>query len=317
MGATTWMASFFRPRSLGLGLLAVGGLLAGGARAALLSYEPFDYTVGSDVLGQNGGGGWTGAWRAHAGGAVPAGSFVTGTGSLVGPAGLPTQGNHAIMSGEFGTTQPARDYSEFAGTGGTRLYYSFIGQRLGNPVVAANEYPRGANAGLFDTTHPTRPERVGVGNSSNAATNAWSIIPEGSNANRVPSTDPFSTLAWQVLRIDFVGDATTPDNAYLFINPDPAVEPDIAAAAAQSLGAFTFSNTDFVRAFVGNTSGASPYAVMIIDEIRLGTDYAAMSSTQVVPEPVTGLAVAGLGVAGLLYRRLRSKASDSSQTQSA
>lgn len=317
MRATKWIASMFRPRSFGLGLLAVGGLVAGGARpaeAALLSYEPFDYTVGSDVLGQNGGGGWTGAWRAHAGGAVPVGSFVTGTGSLAGPSGLPTQGNHAIMSGEFGTTQPARDYSDFAGTDGTRLYYSFIGQRLGNPVAAANEFPRGANAGLFDTTHPTRPERVGVGNSSNAATNAWSIIPEGSGANRVASSEAFSTLAWQVLRIDFVGDATTPDNAYLFINPDPAVEPDISAAAAQSLGAFAFSNTDFVRAFVGNTSGASPYAVMIIDEIRLGTDYAAMSSTQVVPEPVSSLAIAGLGVAGLFYRRLRSRALESTQS---
>ncbi len=313
MNANPWLTARRRGGVGGLMMLAVCGLIGSGMRpatAALLSYEPFDYTVGSNVLGQTGGGGWVGAWRAHAGGAVPAGSFVTGTGSLVGPAGLPTQGNHAIVSGEFGTTQPARDYAEVAGAAGSRLYYSYIGQRLGTPVVAANEYPRGANAGLFDTTHPTRPERVGVGNSSNAATNVWSIIPEGSGNNRVGSTEPFSNLAWQVLRIDFVGDSSTPDNAYLFINPDPAVEPDISAAAAQSIGAFDFTNTDFLRAFVGNTSGSSPYAVLIMDEIRLGTDYAAMSSTQVVPEPAFGLAIAGLGVAGLVYRRLRSKASD-------
>lgn len=274
------------------GLFMVCGMMvaaSGTAEADLLSYEPFDYPVASAIIGQNGGGGWAGAWRVHTGGAVPAGSLVTGSGSLAGPSGLPTQGNHAIMTGEFGTVQAARDYANVAGAAGTRLYFSFIGQRLGTPGTGANEYPRGANVGLFDTTHPTRPERVGVGNSSNAATNAWSIIPEGSGSARAASTVPFSTLAWQVVRIDFLGDSTTPDNAYLFVNPDPAIEPDISTAAAQSIGAFDFTNTDFVRPFAGNTSGSTPYAVMIMDEIRLGTSYAAMSSTQVVPEPSLGL----------------------------
>lgn len=301
------VASLFRGLN-GLAVLAVCLFVSAATRpaaAALLSYEPFDYTVGSDVLGQDGGGGWAGAWRVHAGGAVPAGSFVTGSGSLAGPAGLPTQGNHAILSGEFGTLQPARDYADVVGADGTRLYYSYIGQRLGTPVTAANEYPRGANAGLFDSTHPTRAERVGVGNSSNATENVWSIIPEGSGNNRVGSAEPFSNLAWQVLRIDFIGDSATPDNAYLFINPDPSVEPDISAAAAQSIGAFDFTNTDFLRPFVGGTSGSSPYAVLIMDEIRLGTDYAAMSSTQVVPEPVFGLAAAVVCGSLILRRRQR------------
>lgn len=292
---------------IAVGLMAAG--TAGTASAVLYSYEPFDYTVGSDVLGQNGGVGWSAAWRENSAGSVPAGSFTVQLGSLFGPAGLPTQGNSAIMTGQFGTLQPARDFAEVAGTAGTELWYSYIGQRQGGTGggTATNPYMRGVNAGLFDSTHPTRAERVGVGNSSNAANNEWSIIPEGSGAARVGSGIPFSDMAWQVLKIEFLGDSTTPDNAYLWLNPDPSLpEPSIASAVASSVGQFDFSNVDFLRPFIGGQNGAIDYGVMVIDEIRLGSDWASMSATA-VPEPSSLATLGAAAAAAVALARRRGR----------
>jgi PEP-CTERM motif len=140
-----------------------------------------------------------------------------------------------------------------------------------------------------------------MGNSSNATTNAWSLIPEGSSNARVPTTTPWSDLAWGVIRIDHIGDTTVFDNAYMWVNPDPNVEPLIANAAASSIGAFDFSNLDAMRPFVGNLNGASPAGQLLLDEVRIGTDYASMSA---VPEP-GAVALVTLGGLGLLLRRRR------------
>jgi hypothetical protein len=44
------------------------------ASADLIAYERFDYTEGTDLLGQNGGVGWTSAWGPRDGFVVPANS---------------------------------------------------------------------------------------------------------------------------------------------------------------------------------------------------------------------------------------------------
>ena len=44
-------------------LVAIALMFIGGtASAALIAYEPFDYADGTQILGQNGGFGWGGAW---------------------------------------------------------------------------------------------------------------------------------------------------------------------------------------------------------------------------------------------------------------
>jgi len=288
---------------LGLGLIQ-------SSQATLLVYEPFDYTAGSDILGQNGGLGFTGAWREHSAGSVPAGSFTVTSGSLS-HNGVPTSGNSALATGEFGTLQPARDFGEIAGTAGTSIWISYIGQRQGaaqDPATTSppNMYPRGVNIGVFDVdevANPGRAERVGIGNSSNASENEWSLIPEGSGTLREGSTVPFTDLAWAVMRVDFVGDATVGDDYYLWLDPDPGVEPSTGSADVTILSgeanSVDSSGIDFMRPFIGNESSGRPFGVLAFDELRIGTTYSDMSA---VPEPSVAL-LGGLGLLGLLRRR--------------
>lgn len=284
------------------------------ASAVLLVYEPFDYADGSAILGQDGGQGFTGAWREHQAGSVPAGSFTTVAGSLSHPsAALPTAGNSAILTGEFGTLQPARDFTEISGADGTTTWISYIGQRLGaaqDPATTSppNMYPRGVNVGVFDVdevANPGRAERVAIGNSSNASENEWSIIPEGSGGFRAGAgaANPFTDVEWAVMRIDHVGDHTVADDFYLWLSPDPSVEPSLGSADVTILSgdanAVDTSGIDFTRPFIGNESSGRPFGVLAMDELRIGTTYADMSA---VPEPST-LAAAALAGLSLLVRR--------------
>lgn len=275
---------------------------AASASAELLLYEPFGYTAGADLVGQNGGTGFTGAWRDGA-----AGGGIIQAGSLPAPAGVPTAGGHALLSGAAGTYQVYRDFTNIEGADGETTWISWIAQRQGDsiptpdPTYGDNPYPRGVNAGFFNTEHPTRPERVGIGNSSNATENEWSIIPEGSGGLREGSGVPWDEMHWAVMRLDHHGDINTPDDAYLWLDPDPNVEPDIMNALASSVGVVDFSGLDFIRPFVGNESSGRPAGQMVIDEIRVGTTYADMSA---VPEPAA-LCLAGLAACGLVGRRRR------------
>lgn len=291
---------------------AIAALILGAAQqsqAALLVYEPFDYVVGSDILGQGGeANGFADSWREHSAGSVPAGSFTTVAGSLAHPsAALPTSGNSALLTGENGTLQPARDFkNELGGADGTTTWISFLGQRMGEvqdpPAYGDNLYPRGVNLSFFDAdelANPGRAERTGVGNSSNAETNEWSVIPEGSGTLRVGSGSPYDVLQWAVLRIDYHGDETVADDFYLWLSPDPAVEPALGSADVTIIGGPDASGIDFIRPFVGNLSSGRPAGVLAMDELRIGTTYADMSSSQVIPEPSTLvlLALAGIGLA--------------------
>jgi hypothetical protein len=296
---------FPKPKSL-LVLGACVAFTAGltpNASATLIAYEPFNYTVGTEIGGLSGGMGFTGAWGGYNATALPAGSSMVQSGSLS-VAGVPTSGNSVLFSGVGGTAQFARTFANAAGTDGTSLYFSFIGQRLGDaqdPIVnGSNQFPRGVNVGLFDVeaTADGGAERVAIGNSSNATVNEWSIIPKGSGGNRVGAGLSYDTAAWAVVRIDFHGDSTVADDVYLWLNPNPNSEPSTASAVASSIGGFDYSNVDTLRPFIGGLSGASPAGQLLVDEIRLGTTYADMS---VVPEPGT-IGLAALGGIALLFR---------------
>jgi PEP-CTERM motif len=276
------------------------------ASADLIAYEPFDYTAGTQLNGDSGGMGWSGAWRD----ATVAGATIQASGLTY--AGLPTSGNSVLLSGSLGTLNIFRDFPNITGAAGTSIYISFIGQRVGpaeDPqTIPLNPYPRGVNVGFFNTENAVRQERATIGNSSGATSNAWSYIPTGSGSVISQSTTPYSDQAWVVLRIDFVGDDTVNDDAYLFINPDPSVEPSLASADVTVLGTsltagtFDYSGLDYVRPFVGGAN-ANPYGELMLDELRIGTTYADMTSTTVVPEPATlGLFALG-GLAFLLRRR--------------
>lgn len=298
-----------------LKITSVALLLAGAvpvASAQLYAYEPFDYAVGSDLVGASGGLGWTSPWGAYSG--TPTATAFTAVSGSLSAAGLTTIGNSAVMTGADGTLQLARSIANISGADGTTTWFSYIGQRLGTTsgTTPDNLYPRGVNIGLFDTeatANPLpRPERIALGNSSNAGINEWSLIPEGGSGNRVGAgaAYPFSDLYWAVLRIDHHGDATVADDAYLFLNPDPNSEPALGSALVSIIGAFDYSRVDFIRPFIGGTSGAISFGVLAVDEIRIGGDYASMTATTVVPEP-TSLVLFGLGGMAMMLRRKTSR----------
>lgn len=286
-----------------LGVATIGMLAAtNSANAQLLAYEGFDYAVGSGLNGQNGGYGFTSAWYNE----TQAGSTIM-EGSLTGPAGLPTVGNSVLLSGSLGTYNIFRDFANISGDDGSTTWISYIGQRVGpieDPATNPdNPYPRGVNVGFFNTEHPSRAERATIGNSSGAAVNAWSFIPTGSGSAIAQSTVPFTDLAWVVLRIDHIGDIDVNDNAYLWINPDPSVMPDIGSADVTVLGTdangYDYSGLDYVRPFVGGAD-SRPYGELLVDEIKVAGDFYSL-----VPEP-SSLALFGLGLGALLLRRAKS-----------
>jgi hypothetical protein len=332
--------------ALMLGITKTGG-------AGLLVYEPFDYPDGTQLYdpvgnsGVNGGGGFAGAWTARdfTPSNVPsAAANVVQTGSLAHPtqAGdLPTLGGHAFSTGEFGVNQPARDFNATARSlinNASTIWISFLAERQGTPTdpgisnLPNNPYPRGVNVSFFNDVD-LNTELVGIGNSSNATDNTWSIIPRGGGGDREGAYDPaggvrgggpenvgaatfpWNELQWAVIRIDQLAGN---DNIYLWLSPDPTAEPNVADADATILGTemspptsngFDYSGIGALRPFLGNAQGTPgmanerPFGELVWDELRVGTSYADMTSTSVVPEP-SALMLLALGcLAGLARRR--------------
>jgi hypothetical protein len=280
---------------------------ANSAKADLVAYEPFDYAADSQLNTQAGGEGWTSAWRDGSDNAP------IQAGSLTGPAGLPTAGNHALMSGVNGTFTIFRDIPVTGAADGDTTWVTWLGQRVGEAVDPIpdgvdwinNPWPRGTNWGLF----AAGDEKIAVGNSSNAVDNEWSLIPEGSGSLRQGSGVPFEQLVWNVMRIDHLGDAATPDNAYLWIDADPlGAAPDTANALAASIGAVDMSSIDSIRPFMGGASagggGDRPAGQLLVDEIRIATDWVSATGGVGVPEPTSILLLAG-GLLGAVARRRR------------
>ena len=75
----------------------------------------------------------------------------------------------------------------------------------------------------------------------------------------------------------------------------------IIGGAVPDTNARDFSNVDFVRPFVGNAQTNIPFAVMVIDEIRIGTTWDDMRA---IPEPA-GCVLLVLGGIALCLRRAR------------
>ncbi len=307
--ASRFQTSVF-PRFAALSLgLVVSTALTSKVSAALLAYEGFDYAVGS-VVGQNGGSGFANAWQPNGSGAGSIHDVVTGSLSYTDSLGnqLVTSGNSLHLSGSptaNNTAQPNRDFSFTRTTAGSSTWLSFLIERSGtvtnNVNTPQNPYPRGANVAFFNTGS----EQLAVGNSSGALLNEIALIPRGSGANVVPSGNPYSELSFVLVRIDHLGDATVNDNAYMWIDPNLNVEPDIGTADAFS-GGFDYV-INRVRPFAGGYdtgNGGRPNAVLDIDELRLGETFADVTPFTPVPEPGS-LSLIGLGAAALLLKKRR------------
>lgn len=239
----------------------------------LLAYEGFAYADGQNLASQSGGSGFTGVWTTNVVGASMTAGSLTYTDKLGNS--LVTSGNKAFFTGVGGTSQAFRDLPAMRGDDNTTTWVSFVGVRQGPTTnVTANPYPRGCNVSLYANA----TEHLAIGNASGAASNVWSFLPAGSGGNITADTRsmvPFNQLSLIVVRIDHKAGN---DDAYLFVNPTLGVEPSVSAADARSLGGFDYS-FNRVRPFAGGTDAANsrPYAELVVDEIRVGESYAAVT----------------------------------------
>src|SRR5690606_24400984 len=119
------------------------------------------------------------------------------------------------------------------------------------------------------------------------------------------ATYPWNELQWAVIRIDLQAGN---DDIYMWLSPDPNVEPSTADADAMILStdtnAIDYNDIGALRPFVGAVQGTvgadnwRPAGVLALDEIRIGTAFADMTATSVIPEPTSAL-LALLALAGL------------------
>jgi len=272
-------------------LIVAFGLIVGmsvtSAQAALLVYEPFDYPDTATLDGQNGGIGFGGAWAPSESGRIPA---EIGTGSLGGapvPAGVATSGNHAIAGD--GTSGTQQEDERSLGTtmdgfqdDGDTLWLSVIAQKTGGP----NNQAFGA---LLLMDGGADNFVMGIRDPAQGKSDNWSLGHRAGNTVFDSTGTSTTTLSWLVMRIDYNDGA---EDVYLWVNPDPGTEPLIANADASETGQdFTF---DWIEVSARNDITG------VVDEIRIGTEFADMS---IVPEPTSLTASLALIGLGLLRRR--------------
>ena len=282
-----------------LSLLIISGFLLGtcAGHAALLSYEPFTNAVGANLIGSSGGFGFSDVWQSNGSSGVATNtsyslSYTDNSGHT-----LITDGGAGFFQGSTtanNSMQPIRLFSFSRGTNGTdatTTWISFLAVRQGPTVAGNNPYPRGANV-PHDLNFGAL-QKLAIGNSSGAGSNTVGLIPQGSAANLKSSKVSFSATNFIVVRIDHNNGAAN-DNAYLFVNPNLAIEPSVSQADTNSLDAFDFS-FDRLRVFAGgNASAAQPYAELVIDEYRLGETF-----TDVTPhESSAALTITNTSAAG-------------------
>jgi len=266
---------------------------ASAAQANPFAYEPFTNSVGSAIIGSDDGFGFSGAWQANSSSGTATNTdyglgYVDSDGlnlATAGGAGF-FQGNTASSS----AMQPIRLFSFSRGTNGVdggTTWISFLTARLGpTGTLPGNPYGRGANVPHDLNTGAL--QKLAIGNSSGATSNTVGLIPTGSSANLVGTTNQFGGVTnFIVVRIDHIAGAAN-DHAYLFVNPKLGGEPAIGDAGAVSLDSFDFS-FDRLRIFAGGQSSAQqPYVELILDEYRIGDNYADVAPVATNHPPTLG-----------------------------
>lgn len=262
-------------------LIAIG-FIASQPVTAQTVYEPFDYSAGSSVLGQNGGYGWAGPWTFLNTWQTASPGLTFGS--------LSTQGNLAQNTGGIGAENRRSFAVPFLNTGGD-VWFSFLTRP--NDANVANSY-NGLTllAGVGSTDD--RSLFVGwLGGST--TTYGMATFPSiGFVGTDVAPNQ--GVTAFLVGRIQF---AAGNDTITLWANPTPGLaNPDTTS----------FVKTDYD--FGASVDGAYLYGATNewnTDEVRFGSSF---SSVSAVPEPTT-LALIGmvaLSSSGLAWRRrLRSR----------
>lgn len=270
------MKSTFAVRSTGI-LVCVAVFLAGGASAALLTYEGFDYEAGVPIAtntttGVDGGFGWIQSWRTASGTASP---IAWDPGLLyanVNPIyeGLAESGRSA----QFVTSQIRRqlDTVDTYADAGLRGTGGVIGENL-DGTLYGSLLLYNANWGTSDrilleftggTTFRVQQPSGGAGFRITTVGN--DIIDDGDTPPAL-SGEQALLLVW---RWDFVAGTNT-SNMRFWINPITEASPSVGLLTNRNVGFTTIT----LRQVAGSTN-------TYVDEIRFGTTW---ESVAPIPEP--------------------------------
>lgn len=254
--------------------LLLAAVLAGPAAAQPLVYDGFGYGSGS-LSGQNGGSGWAGAWSGSGASVIPGVSLEHPTDPLI------TSGGKIVTTPDSGFHSVARPMSTPLGDAGPTIWLSFLVRKTSAPA---------GNAG------------IALGNlfiGDPVSGGQWALQ-RFDGAGQVSSgvTAATNTTFFLAVRIDF---AAGPDTVQLYVNP-PAGPAGPGAPQAVKADLDVSGAGSVLLAFGGIDVTNATYE---FDEIRLGATYADVAPP--VPEPATvGLiAAAGLGLVGVIRRRMR------------
>lgn len=261
-------------------IIAGNGILLSEAKSQLLAYEGFDYAVGNNLNGLNGGSGWSGGWRFRTGFAV-----TVSSGSLDVP-NLMKTGNSVTVQAN-GNQQPSysRRLAAPVGLDDTEVFYSFVLQktgqsgRFGGISLADNAW--NGNFPPFNNLF--------VGGGNNASTYGMGRTGGGIGVDsNLPITADSALL---VVRAQYKAGN---DRFDLYVNP--MLGGNLPATANATLEAF---NAPITQQIYLNAAGGWRY-----DEIRVGRTFGDVAP---VPEP-SALAAFVIGaVSGtvMLLRRRR------------
>jgi hypothetical protein len=266
-------------------LLAV--LLANPAAADLQAYEPFDYAPdGADLLGANGGSGFSGAWRAGGFNAAISNNFDREN-DLVSFGGLQTTGGTVRTAAVNSIAGVTRDLAAPLGQAGSTVYLSFL-------VRPEGQLHAGAFSGFFGVVleSPGEPELY-VGKPGGGAIGNWVIENRGGTLQHAAPTS-ISTTATALLVVKAEFAPAGNDKFTLYVNPTPG--------APEPASGVTKNDANF-----GSVTGLTLYSTgaMRLDELRVGQTFADVTP---IPEPATlGLLLACAALAPLCRRRRSSR----------
>ena len=251
-------------------------LVAPIAHAQLIAHEGFDYPADAELKDQNGGIGWKGAWFAAS----------EAHGITIGAPGM-TFSKIAVSGGK--SRQDGRDTRifrhldtarpEFAalvedgasgktfGKDGTTIWIAFI--------IANTSYPKQAAGGihLMDGVvlgaNYKKTQRIQLGRQNLG--DHWLLVrvdqggPAAGKWDGTVTSDATPRLL--VYRFDF---KPGPEEAWMWVDPPPGMEPDLAKA---DLHAAQVADFRFNAVNVGSGNGAT----FDFDELRIGATFAAVT----------------------------------------
>lgn len=260
---------------------------SGSASGALVAYEGFDYSAGTDIDTQTGGSSWNAGWSS------PTGVSVDNPVNDLTYTGLPTIGNSLTnpLAGNVQNIERTWNATDLTGDGG-EIWFSLMVNQASGSSDAGDELRfqifQGGDSPIRNNGSDTM-----LSIDENGSLELWGMSGTTANATTSITTGANHLLVGQYIFSDTAGS----DVWNLWVDP----------TIAGSLGAATLSATGDIQ-LDGEADGLASEILdlrflrneMNLDEIRIGTDYAS-----VIPEPTTS-GLAALGTALIFARRRRS-----------